>query len=122
MTDLQALDRNSLVALTVRGRKSDKPYTVKVWFVVGNDVIYVSSGRGSGASWIKNLRHTPEVTLAIGETRLRGTAAWVDSATAETEVLPLFFKKYLLARIFRWFGWYTEKFAFAITLHDTPCA
>ena len=119
MTDLQALDQHSLVALTVRGRKSDRPYTVKIWFVVGDGVIYVSSGRGSGASWIKNLRHKPEVTLVIGQTTLHGTAAWVDSATAEAEVLPLFFRKYLLARIFRWFGWYQEKFAFAITPQET---
>lgn len=118
MPDLHALDRNSLLALTVRGRKSDKPYTVKIWFVVGDGVIYVSSGRGSEASWIKNLRHKPEVTLEIGETTLRGTAALVDSTDVETQVLPLFYKKYFLARVFRWFGWYKEKFAFVITPHD----
>ena len=36
--------------------------------------------------------------------------------TVEAEVLPLFFRKYFLARILGWIGsWYTEKFAFAIT-------
>jgi len=43
MPDLQALNRESLVHLTVRGRKSGKPHTVKIWFAAGNDKIYVTS-------------------------------------------------------------------------------
>ncbi len=116
MPELQELDRTSLVSLTVRGRKTNTPYTVKIWFAVGNGKIYVTSGRGSQASWVKNLRHKPEVELQIGTTTLRGTAVWLDEATVEAEVLPLFFRKYFLARILGWIGsWYKEKFAFAIT-------
>lgn len=117
--DLDALNRTSLLRLTVRGRKTNRPYTVKVWFAVGQGVIYVTSGRGSDASWVKNLRHKPEVELQIGDTRLRGRAAWLDPATVESEVLPRFLRKYWLARILRWLGgWYREKFAFAITPLD----
>ena len=116
MTELQELDRTSLVSLTVRGRKTNTPYTVKIWFAVGNGKIYVTSGRGSSASWVKNLRNKPEVDLQIGTTALHGTAVWLDEATVEAEVLPLFFRKYFLARILGWIGgWYKEKFAFAIT-------
>ena len=114
--ELGRLDRTSLVSLVVRGRKTNTPYIVKIWFAVANDKIYVTSGRGSNASWVKNLRHKPEVELQIGTTTLYGTAVWLDEGTVEAEVLPLFFRKYLLARILGWIGvWYTEKFAFAIT-------
>jgi deazaflavin-dependent oxidoreductase (nitroreductase family) len=119
--DLDALNQTSQLALTVRGRKTNRPYTVKVWFTVGQDNIYVTSGRGSNSSWVKNLRHKSEVELQIGTTRLRGRAAWLDPATVESEVLPRFFRKYWLARILRlrWIGgWYREKFAFAITPLD----
>ena len=116
MPELQELDRTSLVSLTVKGRKTNTPYTLKIWFAVGNGKIYVTSGRGSQASWVKNLRHKPEVELQIGTTTLCGTAVWLDEATVEAEVLPLFFRKYFLARILGWIGsWYKEKFAFAIT-------
>jgi len=116
LQELDRLDRTSFVLLTVRGRKTNTPYTVKIWFAVGNGKIYVTSGRGSQASWVKNLRHKPEVELQIDTTTLRGTAVWLDEATVEAEVLPLFFRKYFLARILGWIGsWYKEKFAFAIT-------
>ncbi len=117
--NLDALNRTSLLVLTVRGRKTNRPYTVQVWFAVGRDKIYVTSGRGSNASWVKNLRHNPDVELQIGTTRLRGRGAWLDPATVESEVLPRFFRKYRLARLLGWVGvWYREKFAFAITPLD----
>jgi deazaflavin-dependent oxidoreductase (nitroreductase family) len=118
MTDLQALNRESLVHLTVRGRKSGKPHTVKIWFAVGNGKIYVTSARGTTADWVKNLRKNPEATLQIGTTSLKGTAVWREDPGVRTEVLPLFLRKYFLARLFRWIGWYKQEFAFVITLVD----
>ncbi len=119
MLDLQALDREPFVQLTVRGRKSGRPYPVKVWFAVNNGKIYVTSGRGTAASWIKNLRHNPEVALRIGQTSFRGTAVWRDDAGVVTDILPLFYRKYFLARVLRWLaGWYRQAFAFEITPSD----
>src|SRR6266542_3009020 len=53
MPDLQTLNRESLVRLTVRGRKSGKPHTVKIWFTASNGKIYVTSARGRDADWVK---------------------------------------------------------------------
>jgi deazaflavin-dependent oxidoreductase (nitroreductase family) len=118
MPDLQALNRESLVHLTVRGRKTGKPHTVKIWFAVGNDKIYVTSARGMDAQWVKNLRKNPDVTLQIGSTSLRGTALWREDVGVRADVLPLFLRKYFLARIFKWIGWYKKEFAFEITPAD----
>ncbi|MBI3304589.1 MAG: nitroreductase family deazaflavin-dependent oxidoreductase [Deltaproteobacteria bacterium] len=118
MPDLQALNRASLVHLTVRGRKSGKPHTVKIWFATGNGKIYVTSARGTDAQWVKNLRKNPEATLQIGATTLRGTAAWREDGGVETEVLPLFLRKYFLAKVFKWIGWYKQRFAFEIIPSD----
>jgi deazaflavin-dependent oxidoreductase (nitroreductase family) len=115
MPDLQALNRESLVQLTVRGRKSGKPHTVKIWFAAGNGKIYVTSARGMGADWVKNLRKTPEATLQIGTTSLKGMAVWREDPGVRTEVLPLFLRKYFLAKVFKWIGWYKQEFAFEIT-------
>src|SRR5215813_13019959 len=76
MPDFQALNRESLVQLTVKGRKSGKPHTVKIWFATNNDKVYVTSARGLDADWIKNLRKNPETTLQIGPTILKGAAVW----------------------------------------------
>lgn len=118
MPDLQALNRESLVHLTVRGRKSGKPHTVKIWFAVGNGKVYVTSARGMDANWVKNLRKNSDATLRIGSTTLHGTAVWREDAGVRAEILPLFLRKYFLAKVFKWIGWYKQEFAFEITPND----
>jgi len=115
MPDLQALNRESLVHLTVRGRMSGKPHTVKIWFAAGNGKVYVTSARGMDADWVKNLRKNSDVALQIGSTTLRGTAVWREDAGVRTDILPLFLRKYFLAKVFKWIGWYKQEFAFEIT-------
>ena len=118
MPDLQALNRESLIHLTVKGRKTGKPYTVKIWFAVGNGKIYVTSARGADAQWVKNLQKNPDISLRIGSTSLRGTAVWREDSGVRTDVLPLFLRKYFLARIFKWIGRYKKEFAFEISPAD----
>lgn len=117
MLDLEALNRESLVHLTVLGRKSGKPHTVKIWFATdpSKGKVYVTSARGSDAQWVKNLRKKPTVTLKIGDTTLQGTAVWREDDRVRTEVIPRFLQKYFLARVFKWIGWYKQIFAFEIT-------
>lgn len=122
MPDLQALNRESLVQLTVKGRKSGKPHTVKIWFAISHEsenTVYVTSARGMDANWIKNLRKNPEVTLQIGATVLHGVAVWREDPGVRTAIFPLFFRKYFLARIFKWIGWYKQNFAFEITVRPS---
>ncbi len=116
--NLASLNRASLLELTVVGRKTGTPRTVKIWFVATQDKIYVSSGRGSDSQWVKNLKQTPTVTCQMGSTRLQGTAAWLEGKQVQDDIFPLFFRKYFRARIFHWIGWYREAFAFEITLQQ----
>lgn len=118
LPDLQVLNRESLIQLTVRGRKSRKPHTVKIWFAVGNGKIYVTSARGMDANWIKNLRKNPDARIQIGNAAFSGVAVWRDDPGVRSDIFPLFFRKYFLARIFKWIGWYTTNFAFEITPTD----
>ena len=118
--DLAGLNRASLLELTVVGRKTGTPRSVKIWFVATRDKIYVTSGRGSNAQWVKNLKQTPTVTCRTGSTRFRGVAVWLAEEQVRDTVFPLFFRKYFRARIFRWIGWYKEAFAFEITPSQGP--
>ena len=109
---LNALNRERYLDLTVQGRKTGKPHTVRIWFIVKEGKIYVSSGRGSDSQWIKNLRQTPKAVCRIGSSSIEGTAKWISGRSVAEEVFSLFFRKYFMARIFQWFGWYAEDFAF----------
>ena len=121
MFDLQALNRESLVHLTVIGRKSGKPHTVKIWFATdpAKGRVYVTSARGADAQWVKNLRKNSQVAVKIGEASFTGTAVWRDDDHVRTEVIPLFLRKYFLAKVFKWIGWYKTIFAFEITPEQT---
>ena len=113
--DLNVLNRESLVWLTVIGRKSGNPHTVKIWFAIDKGKVYVTSARGADAQWVKNLRKTPQVMVRIGRTTFKGTAVWREDEGVRTDVIPLFLRKYFLAKIFKWIGWYKQIFAFEIT-------
>lgn len=119
MLDFQKLNRERLVLLTVVGRKSGKPHTVKIWFTAENGKVFVTSARGMDAQWVKNLRKTPAVTVKIGEMTFQGTAVWREDDKVRTEVIPLFLRKYFLAKVFKWIGWYSVIFAFEITPEKT---
>lgn len=108
------LNRESLLELTVVGRKTGQSRTVTLWFVATDERLYVTSGRGSNSQWIKNVRHTPDVSCQIGTTRLRGTASYLADETVREEIFPRFFRKYFLSRVMRWVGWYKESFAVEI--------
>jgi hypothetical protein len=57
--------------------------------------------------------------VQIGNTSFKGTAVWREDAQVEAEVIPLFLRKYFLARVFKWIGWYKTIFAFEITPDET---
>ena len=56
MLDLQKLNRERLVLLTVVGRKSGKPHTVKIWFAADNGKVFVTSARGMDARGVDSAR------------------------------------------------------------------
>src|SRR5438067_9926699 len=51
--------------VTTRGRVSHREHTIEIWYVEYADCIYLLSGYGDRADWVKNLRASPEVTVAI---------------------------------------------------------
>ena len=116
MLDLQALNRESLVQLTALGRKSGKPHTVKIWFAARVKGKCTSLPPvATDAQWVKNSTKNPQVSLQIADTSFKGTAVWREDDQVRTEVIPLFLRKYFLAKVFKWIGWYQQIFAFEIT-------
>jgi deazaflavin-dependent oxidoreductase (nitroreductase family) len=55
-----------MLALTTRGRKSQKPHHTLLSFVTVDEKVYVCSGWGEKSDWYKNLKVDPRVILQIG--------------------------------------------------------
>jgi deazaflavin-dependent oxidoreductase (nitroreductase family) len=72
--------------LTTTGRRSAKDHTIEIWFSLRDGRIYMLSGGGDRADWVRNLKKTPTVRLRIG-TQSTGAKARVLRAGTKEDAL-----------------------------------
>jgi deazaflavin-dependent oxidoreductase (nitroreductase family) len=75
--------------LTTTGRLSGRPHTVEIWFARRGPTLYLLSGGGERADWVRNLRRRPEVAVRIGRRNARelpGHARVLDPGSPEDEL------------------------------------
>jgi deazaflavin-dependent oxidoreductase (nitroreductase family) len=75
--------------LTTTGRVSGRPHTVEIWFARQGATMYLLSGGGGRADWVRNLRRRPEVAVRIGRRNARelpGHARLLDPGSPEDEL------------------------------------
>jgi deazaflavin-dependent oxidoreductase (nitroreductase family) len=66
LTIITDLDRHAVVYLTTVGRVTGRPHTIGIWFAHRQSTIYLLSGGGDRADWVRNLTRTPEVRVRAG--------------------------------------------------------
>jgi deazaflavin-dependent oxidoreductase (nitroreductase family) len=94
----------STIDLTTKGRKSGKPHTRPIWYVVDDGKVVVQSGKDGKTDWYQNLRKTPAVTLAAGGYTFRAHARPLTDAKDVERMHGLFRDKYTSARVLSWVG------------------
>jgi deazaflavin-dependent oxidoreductase (nitroreductase family) len=75
--------------LTTTGRVSGRPHTIEIWFARRGTTLYLLSGGGDRADWVRNLRRRPAVVVRIGRRQaeaLSGRARVLDPGTPEDEL------------------------------------
>ena len=72
--------------LTTIGRRSGKQHTIEIWFALHDGRIYMVSGGGDRADWVKNLRKTPQTRVRIGTQSASATARILRTGTKEDEL------------------------------------
>ena len=82
MAPFERLADEDFCYLTTIGRHSGKPHTIEIWFARENGTLYLLSGGGDAADWVRNLRKTPSVQVRIGT---RTVAARAREVTASHE-------------------------------------
>src|SRR2546430_2313460 len=73
--------------LTTFGRRTGKAHTVEIWFGLDDGRVYMLSGGGDRADWVRNLRKTPRVRVRIGTQATTATARVLRAATKEDELV-----------------------------------
>jgi len=68
--------------LTTTGRKTGRPHRIEIWFAIDDGRIFLLSGGGDGADWVRNIRKDRNVRIQVGS---RSTAARARIARAGAE-------------------------------------
>jgi deazaflavin-dependent oxidoreductase (nitroreductase family) len=80
--------------LTTTGRVTGRPHTIEIWFAASGGTLYMLSGGGDQADWVKNLRADPRVAVRIGGRAFGGRARVVTGAEEDALARRLLADKY----------------------------
>jgi deazaflavin-dependent oxidoreductase (nitroreductase family) len=96
MPPFARLADESFAYLTTTGRVSGKPHTIEIWFALDGTTMYMLSGGGDRADWVKNIRKDGNVRVRVGSRTVSARARIVRAGTAaDTRARELLDGKYM---------------------------
>ncbi len=115
---MDILAREQYCYLTTVGRRTGNPHTIEIWFAMpaGGRELYMLSGGGDKADWVKNIQHQPSVQVRIGKTELSGQGRVVTDAAEERSARRLVVSKYYGREEVRTTGWEATSLPVAVDL------
>lgn len=90
---LKRLAGKSTLILTHYGRKSGKPYTVKIWFVVDDDKVFIGTANVE-RQWVRNVQKNPRIKLSVGGEKFEAEARFLDHPAERDRALAAIGRKY----------------------------
>ena len=95
MAPFERLADEDFCYLTTIGRRSGKRHTIEIWFARENGTLYLLSGGGGSADWVRNLRKTPSVQVRIGTRTVGARAREVNAPDEDALARRLLDAKYM---------------------------
>ena len=95
-TSVPSFDREQYLYLTTRGRKTNQPREIEIWFTQHETRFYVMAEYPT-SHWVQNLRAHPEVQVRVAGKTLAASARVLSPQTdpnLQRAVRELFDKKY----------------------------
>jgi deazaflavin-dependent oxidoreductase (nitroreductase family) len=93
-TELRDLADEDFCYLTTTGRVTGRPHTIEIWFALDGRTLYMLSGGGRRADWVKNLLRAPAVLVRIKGHTFAGQARIVEQPAEDTLARRLVVGKY----------------------------
>jgi len=103
-TALSRIRDGSNIEITTSGRKSGKPHSKPIWYVVDSGKVFVQSGKDGKTDWYLNLQKTPAVMLKADRYSFRARGRTITDPKEVEHVHALFRDKYTSARVLSWVG------------------
>jgi deazaflavin-dependent oxidoreductase (nitroreductase family) len=88
------LSRYREITITVTGRKSGRPVSIPVWFVLEADKLYLLPVQGSDTQWYKNVLKKPKIRIEAGGAEAEVQVVPTTDAKQVAAVVEKFRKKY----------------------------
>lgn len=112
----QELAAEAFCYLTTTGRVSGRPHTIEIWFALDGSTLYMLSGGGASADWVKNLLRQPEVKVRIGEITYAGRARVLEAGEEDALARRIVVDKYQPGYGEDLSGWGRESLVVAVDL------
>ena len=100
--------------LVTTGRNTGRPHRIEIWFAIENGVLYMLSGGGDGADWVRNIRKDRDVRIQVGSRSTTAKARIVRAAREDQRARELLDEKYM--------GWKAGKKLSSWARGATPAA
>src|SRR6266853_4131007 len=88
------LSRSREINITVTGRKSGRPISIPVWFVLDEDKLYLLPVQGSDTQWYKNALKNPSIRIGACSAEAEFKVVPVTDAPQVASVVEKFRDKY----------------------------
>lgn len=95
MAPFERLGDENVCYLTTVGRRSGKRHTIEIWFALRDATLYILSGGGDSADWVRNLRKTSAVRIRVGSRTVDGKAREVADPGEDLLARQLLDEKYM---------------------------
>jgi deazaflavin-dependent oxidoreductase (nitroreductase family) len=92
--DLASTASLPYVYVTTTGRRTGRPHTIEIWFVLLDGGFYLLSGGGRSSDWVRNLLADPNVLVRLGDATRRGVARPVEGSPEDDQIRRLMAGKY----------------------------
>jgi deazaflavin-dependent oxidoreductase (nitroreductase family) len=98
------LSWSSEITITVTGRKSGRPISIPVWFVLEDDHLYLLPVQGSDTQWYKNVLKNPAIRIKAGASERELKTQPITDPTKVSAVADSFRKKYGAANVKKYYS------------------
>lgn len=79
----QRLADEDFAYVTTTGRRTGKPHSIEIWFALDGGSMYLLSGGGDHADWVKNIRKNGHVRVRVGSRTVTARARIVAAGSEE---------------------------------------